>query len=233
MATTHAMGFNTRHAVSRALATANLSPREATYKVLAARVWLNGRREVARGEVTISIRKPRPLTEWEPHELNGWVNPDGEHPGMVFARLADPIFVSVLPVTWGRWLADHPNEDLPDGADTSHPRTDLDAEQAAGYAASVGCRLLRSDEFLAIWGRRRFPWGDDPTPDMGLVGSPRYGETREVGLYPPIGGIHDLGAWLWQRLADGGAAGVVKGMRPRVTEPPGDELVGLRLAADV
>jgi len=231
MATTHAMGINTRHAVSRALATANLSPSDATYRVLASRVWLNARGEVARGEVTVSIRKPRPLTDWEPHELGSWVNPDGEHPEMVFARLADPIFVDVYPVTWGRWLADNPSEALPDGVDQYHP-LNLSAEDAAAYAASLGRRLPRSGEFLRLWGRTRYPWGDDGAPDRGLNAPPRYGAAAEVGLYPPIGGLHDLGAWLWQRLADGGAAGVVEGMRPRVSEPGGEALVGFRLVAD-
>jgi len=231
VATTHAMGINTRHAVSRALATANLSPSDATYKVLASRVWLNARREVARGEVTVSIRKPKPLTEWEPHELSCWVNPDGEHPEMVFARLADPIFVDIYPVTRERWLRDHPNDALPDGADLYHPRA-LSPEEAADYAARLGRRLPRADEFLRLWGRTRFPWGDDTAADRGMSAVPRFGAVYEVGLYPPIGGLHDLGAWLWQRLSDGGAAGVVEGRRPRVSEPVGDALVGVRLVAD-
>ncbi len=233
MATTHAMGFNVRHAVSRALATANLSPTEATYKVLAARAWLNSGGDVARGEVTVSIRKPRPINEWEPHEISGWVNPDGDHPGMVLARLADPIFVDVLPVTWERWLRDNPHQTLPPGADPFHPRIGLTATEAADYAARVGHRLPRSEEFLKLWGRQRFPWGDDPSPDRGRATMPRYGEVAEVGLYPPIGGVYDLGGWLWQRLADGGAAGVVQGMRPRAVEPPAGEPVGLRLVADL
>jgi len=227
------MGFNTRHAVSRALATANLGFRDATFKVLAARVWLNGQRQVARGEVTVSIRKPRPLGDCEGHEIDGWVNPDGEHPEMVlFRRLPEPLFVSAFPVTWERWLADNPHEHLPEGRDVFHPRTGLSHSEAASYAASRGMRLPRSQEFLGIWGRRRFPWGDDAEAARGAAAPPRYGGLFEVGLHPPVGSLFDLGAWLWQWLADGDAAGRVRGPRPVVARPPLDGPVGLRLVAD-
>jgi formylglycine-generating enzyme required for sulfatase activity len=227
------MGFNTRHAVSRALATANLGLRDATYKILAARVWLNGKGEVARGEVTVSIRKPRALGDCEGHEIDGWVNPDGEHPEMVlFRHLPEPLFVGVFPITWKRWLADNPHEVLPEGRDSFHPRTGLSHAEAEAYAASRGMRLPRGAELQSLWGRRRFPWGDDKDNARGAATPPRYGGLFEVGLHPPVGSLFDLGAWLWQWIEDGAAAGRVLGRRPIVANPPLDGPVGVRLVAD-
>ena len=83
MKTIHATGTGVRHALARALATANLSPAEATFRIAAARVSLDERRRVSRGELTVDLHEPRPVGDWSPTELVGLVNPDGDHPLMV------------------------------------------------------------------------------------------------------------------------------------------------------
>ena len=224
-------GVTVRHAVSRALATANLAPREATYKVLSARAWTRSDRSVGRAEVFLSIGKPRPLHTWELHEVEGWVNPDGQHPLMTLIRLADPLFVDVVPVTWDRWL-EHRSDRLPDRVDPFCPVTGIDHAQATAFAAEVGRRLPTADEFEAIWGAGRFPWGEQKDPKLGRHEPPRFGELHEVGAHPPVRGLCDVGAWLWHHVADGGHAGALHKGRPGFGVDPVEGPVGFRCVLD-
>ncbi len=232
MPLTSAMGVHVRHAVSRALATANLSIEEATWRVESARVWLTSGRRVARGEVTLLIRKPRPLISSEPHELEGWVNPDGDHPEMVLVRLDDPLFVDCWPVSWSRWVG--PEGRVPDSEDASEPRLGLRHQEAAEWAAAHGRRLPTLAEFRALWGAERLPWGQHADPGAGRVGPVRYGERHEIGLYPPVRGLYDLGAWLWHWLDDATVAGAVAEQDPvfGIRPAPGLGPIGFRTVAD-
>ena len=223
--------MTTWHAVTRALATANLSPRDATFRVRAARAWINASGRVARGEVTLSIRKPRPLARWEPHELAGWVNPDGEHPLMTVARLPEPLFVDVLPLSWARFSEER-GEPLPDDRDPLHPRTGLGWEEARTWAAEHGGRLPTTGELRAMWGDDRYPWGERPDARLGRAAPPPYGALADLGEHPPIGAIYDLGAWLWVWTAEGRVAcgaGLEAGFGRRVEEIEGP--VGVRVVS--
>lgn len=232
MPLTSASGVNIRHAITRALATANLAPREATWRVESARVWLDADRRVARGEVSLLIRKPEAILRWEPHELEGWINPDGDHAGMVVARLADPLFVDAWPVTWGRWAGAEGS--VPEGIDPDHPRLELRHEEVSAWALAHDRRLPTLAEFQALWGPERFPWGDRSDPNAGRTGPVRYGEQHEVALHPPVRGLHDLGAWLWHWLEDGTVAGGVAEVEPvlGVHRSPALTPVGFRTVAD-
>ncbi len=225
------MGVDVRHAIQRALATANLAPRDATFKVVSARAWINRRGRVARGEVSLVIREPRPLGAWEPHELEGWTNPDGEHPGMVFVRLADPLFVDAWPATTEQWRADHPRESVPPDLDPDQPWTGPSLEEAADWAARRGARLPTAQEFRQLWGPAPLPWGSAPDPRLGLTERRPYDPLPRVGQYPPQRGLFDLGAWLWQWLEDGRVAGVAPHGAPRDPEP-GLAPIGVRCVAD-
>ncbi len=239
MPSTHATGVHVRHAVSRALATNNLRPQEATYQVLTAQVTLSSTRRVRRAEVTLRIRSPRPLTQWEPHEVSGWVNPDGAHPQMALIRLDNPLFVDLFPVTWDAWLrvqATQPGPDtvLPDGVDPLCPKTGITGAEAASFARSLGKRLPTRTELESLWGTARWPWGEKADDRLGRTKSPRMGNLHEVGMHPPARGIFDLGAWLWHLDAEGGlGCGVVDGSpcfgHPAAT-PPGP--VGFRCVVD-
>ena len=227
-----ASGVTVRHAISRALATANLAPRQATYRVLSARAWARGDRSVARAEVFLSVAEARPLPRWELHEIEGWVNPDGEHPLMTLIRLDDPLFVDVVPVTWDRWLQ-HTDDRLPDGVDPFCPVTGIDHAAAASFAKDRGMRLPTAAEYEAIWGPDRFPWGGRRDPELGRHAPPRFGEVHEVGAHPPVRGLADIGAWLWHHVADGGVAGALHRGKPGfgVTEEV-EGPVGFRLVSD-
>jgi len=214
---THATGVHVRHAVSRALATNNLRPQEATYQVLTARVTLSSTRRVRRAEVTLRIRPPRPLTQWEPHEVSGWVNPDGAHPQMALVRLDNPLFVDVFPVTWDAWLRvpageTRSNTVLPDGVDPLCPKTGADLAEASAFAHSLGKRLPTREELKSLWGTARWPWGEHADDRLGRTRYPRMGDLFEVGMHPPVQGLFDLGAWLWHLDAEGRlGCGVVDG----------------------
>jgi hypothetical protein len=222
--------------VSRALATNNLRPQEATYRVLTARVTLSSTRRVRRADVTLSIRPPRPLTQWEPHEISGWVNPDGAHPQMALVRLDNPLFVDVFPVTWDDWLRVRtpPDRVLPDGIDPLCPKTGVSLSEAASYALSLGKRLPGQEELRSLWGTACWPWGERADDRLGRIQSPRMGNLHEVGMHPPVQGIFDLGAWLWHLDAEGGlGCGAVDGSAcfgHPAAEPPGP--VGFRCVVD-
>ena len=242
MPSTHATGVHVRHAVSRALATNNLRPQEATYRVLTARVTLSSTRRVRRAEVSLSIRPPRPLTQWEPHEISGWVNPDGAHPQMALVRLDNPLFVDVFPVTWDDWLRVQATEPrpvlpdgiLPDGIDPLCPKTGVSLADAASFARALGKRLPTREELLSLWGTANWPWGENADDRLGRTRSPRMGNLHEVGMHPPVQGIFDLGAWLWHLDADGElGCGVVDGTAcfgQPAAAPPGP--VGFRCVID-
>lgn len=217
MSTIHATGISVRHAVSRALATANLTPLEATYQILTARVELDRRARVVRGEVSVRLRRPESLRVLPVGEQVGWVNPDGEHPLMTLIPLNPDgegvrrfVYLDVYPVTWDAWLRvmdDH----LPDEVDPLCPVTGVSLEQAAAYAGSLGRRLPRLSEFEAAWGEDAFPWGPRPDPRLGRVGRPRFDQLPPVGLHPPSSfGVFDLGAWLWQWMEDGRLGGAAE-----------------------
>jgi len=219
---THATGVHVRHAVSRALATNNIRPTEATFKVLTARVTLSSTRRIRRAEVTLSIRKPRPITQWEPHEITGWVNPDGEHPQMTLVRLDNPLFVDLYPVTWDSWLRVNVTDRLPNGRDPFCPRTPTTHHGAVAFASAVGKRLPTKDEMVALWGEQRWPWGDVADDHMGRVRSPQQGNLFEVGMHPPYRGMFDLGGWLWQLDQEGTAGCATVDDTPRFGHPATD-----------
>lgn len=130
--------------------------------MLSARVTLSSTRRVRRAEVTLRIRPPRPLIQWEPHEFSGWVNPDGAHPPMALVRLDNPLFVDVFPVTWDAWLrarTAEPRRDmvLPDGVDPLCPKTGITLAEATSFARSLGKRLPTRDELKSLWGEARWP----------------------------------------------------------------------------
>ena len=213
MPNTSAIGVTVRHAVTRALATANLGPSEATYRVLSARAWVRSDHSVGRAEVTVQIREPRPLIASELRDLEGWVNPDGEHPNMVLVPLADPLFVDLFPVTWDGWLM-HMQDRLPDRIDPLLPRTGVTLEQARIFAQRVHARLPSTEEFQRLWGHDRFPWGEARDPACGREAPDRYGGLHEVGAHPPVRGVYDLGCWLGHLMADGTVSGLQRGGRP-------------------
>ena len=82
--------------MARALATANLSPADATFRVVGGRIDLDGRRRVLRAEAQIEVCKPQPIGDRSPEELQGLVNPDGEHPLMVRISADRPFFIDIL-----------------------------------------------------------------------------------------------------------------------------------------
>ncbi len=231
MPNTSAIGVTVRHAIARALATANLAPAEATYRVLSARAWPRRDGSVGRANVTLQMREAQPIHRWEARDLEGWVNPDGEHPNMVLVPLADPLFVDIFPVTWDRWLQ-HTDEWLPEHIDTLVPRSGLEHAQALDFAARLDRRLPTTEEFKALWGPERFPWGKIPDPGLGYPRSPRFGQLHEVGAHPPTRGLYDLGAWLWHFMADGSVSGGVKDGQPSFGVALQEAPVGFRCVCD-
>lgn len=225
----NASGVGVRHAISRALSTANLTLAEATFTVRSARVKLDARHRVLGAEVLVSVQQPRPVGAWSPEELEGCVNPDGQHPLMVRVPGERPFFLDVLPVTWLRWQRRN-DISLPPGVDPLQPRTAVDLDEARSYAASVDKRLPTEAELARAWGGQRFPWGPEPDPMLGRHRAPRFDDLPEVGLHPPSPrGLFDLGAWLWQWTEEGSLFG---GPEPGAWPPVGREPVGLRLAVD-
>ncbi len=227
-----ASGVTVRHAISRALATANLAPGQATYKVLSASADLRRDGQVGHASVFLSVREPSPLRDHEVRELEGWVNPDGEHPDMALVQLDDPLFVDVFPVTWDRWLLHTPGA-LPRELDPLCPMLQASHAEARAFAQGRGKRLPTASEFRALWGPHRFPWGERPDPRQGHAAPPRFGHVHEVGAHPPIRGLHDLGAWLWHWLEDGTVAGSLHAGRPGFGVPAPQGPVGLRCVQDV
>ncbi len=241
LATILATGVSVRHAVSRALATANVSPGEATWQVLTARAEVDPAGRVMRADVTLRIRRPEVLSDLPLEERVGWVNPDGRHPLMALVPVPEPgglsfVLLDVLPVTWDAWMA-HAEALLPDDADPFCPYTDMTLDAARAFASARGARLPTVDELKAAWGPAAFPWGASPDPRRGLEGRPRFDECPAVGRHPPGAfGHYDLGAWLWHLTADGrlfGGAGGREAPPPALdpTEPAWP--VGFRCAADV
>lgn len=234
MSTTTARGIGVRHAVTRALATHNLGPADATFRVESCRVDVDHHKRVIGAEATVSIQRPRPLGERSPRELRGLVNPDGDHALMVRIGGARPFFLDVVPVTWERWQR-MVEETRPPGLDALAPRTGVSLAQARSYAERVQKRLPTEAELRAAWGSLRYPWGEGADPRQGRCTAPRYGELPEVGLHPPAPtGVWDLGAWLWQWTDEGtlfggmGPAGPLFAARPTAEWAP----VGFRLARD-
>lgn len=231
MPTTNAFGVGVRHAVTRALATHNLGPAEATFRVESARATIDGKGRVTRAEATVSIRQPRPVGEWSPRELTGLVNPDGDHPLMVRVPSSRPFFLDVVPVTWERWSRRR-HDTRPPEIDGLAPRVGVDFETAAAFARELGKRLPTTAELQAAWGESRWPWGERSDPALGRDRPHRWGELPEVGLHPPSAlGVWDLGAWVWQWTAEGTVFGGEPFGRARVKEP-GLEPVTFRLATD-
>lgn len=230
MSTTQATGVSVRHAISRALATANLTPREATYRVLTAQAKVDARGNVVRGEVSLRIQRPASFEALPPEEWVGWVNPDGRHPLMALiptgrGRPGRPelVYMDVYPVTWDAWLRVM-DDALPDRIDALCPVTGLAHEQAAAYAQATGGTLPGITEFSSAWADDRFPWGHRPDPRLGRVGRPRFDHVPAVGAHPPGPfGIFDLGAWLWHWLDDGSLAGGADERDPGFGLEPLDE----------
>lgn len=242
MASIHANGAGVRHAISRALATANLAPRDAVFRVKRARVDLDRQGDVARAEVSIDVQTARPLTEYSPEELRGLVNPDGEHPLMVWlpgAPAGDdpdagvaPFFMDMLAVSWSRWL-DRYEGTLPPGFDIFAPVVGPTAAEATAFAVGEAKRLPTLAEFRHAWGTQPLPWGEAPDPSCGRVGRPRYDVLPEGGMHPPThDGLFDIGAWLWQRLEDGRVAGGGTAADGLAVSEAGLWPVGIRLVQD-
>ncbi|MFH1468498.1 MAG: SUMF1/EgtB/PvdO family nonheme iron enzyme [Pseudomonadota bacterium] len=240
MSTIQATGVSVRHAISRALATANQAPREATYKVMGAKAMTDGRGRVVRAEVSLAIRSPAALEALPPLERVGWVNPDGAHPLMALVPAdATPrgtprlVHLDVYPVTWDAWLRVVPDH-LPDRVDSLCPVTGVSWEQARDFAAATGRYLPENTLLSAVWGPDRYPWGHRPDPARGFVGRPRFDHIPAVGTHPPGEyGLFDLGAWLWHWVADGRLVGGCDETDPGFGLPP-TELrgpVGFRCAA--
>lgn len=236
MASIHANGHGVRHAVARAVATANLEPSEAVFRVKRARVDLDREGRVARAEVSIEIEVARPLSEWSPAERVGLVNPDGAHPLMVWlpgdpAAGVEPFFMDILAVSWNRWLKRNEGT-LPPGIDLFCPVTVADHAAAQAFAAAQGKQLPTLGQWRAAWGRAELPWGEVPDPSCGRVGRPRYDELPEGGLHPPgPGGLFDLGGWLWQWLDDGRLVGGGAASQWPVEGEPRQWPVGVRLVS--
>lgn len=234
MATISATGVSVRHAAARALSTGNVAPAEATFKILSARVEIQGRSRITRAEATLAVWAPRPVGDWDPATLVGLVNPDGQHPLMVRVPCERPFWVDILPVTWERWMRRY-EDTLPPTMDPACPRAGVTFAQAADFAASYGKRLPSTAEFRTAWGSCTFPWGDAPDPALGRAGPPRYDDLPEVGAHPPNAqGLFDLGAWLWQWTAEGTLSGGRAEGPPGIGVPWKDDLrpVGFRLAQD-
>ncbi len=203
MASISAVGVGIRHAVARALATVNLAPADATFRVVSARVQVDGRGRVQRADATIEVEEARPVGAWRPSELRGLVNPDGAHPLMVRIPAARPFFLDIVPVTWDRWLRRH-DDTLPPFIDPLCPRVGVTWEAAREFARRAGRDLPTETQLRAGWGEEAFPWGERTDPTRGRVGAPRFDELPEVGLLPPDGwGAYDLGAWLWHWTREG------------------------------
>ncbi len=237
LASIHANGTGVRAAVARALATANLAPQEATFRVKRARVDLDRHGDVARAEVSLDIHPPREVRPEDADALRGLVNPDGNHPLAVWLpgdpdRGVAPFYMDILAVSWSRWM--EKNEvTLPPGMDQYCPYVGASFLGARAFAAENGKRLPTAAEFRAAWGHAAAPWGDGPDPSCGRVGRPRYDELPEGGMHPPgPGGIFDLGAWLWQWLDDARVAG--GGLAaPTLAVQSGDRWpIGIRLVQD-
>jgi len=212
LATINSNGIGVRHAIARALATANLAPSDAVFRVRRARVDLDRQGGVARAEASIELAPALPLDQRSPEDLHGLVNPDGQHPLMVWlpgdpSRKLSPFFMDILAVSWSRWLACNEGT-LPPGCDSFAPVIGQSLTEARQFAATKSKRLPRLEEFRAAWGPQPLPWGEAPDPSCGQVGRPRYDILPEGGLHPPThSGLFDLGVWLWQRLDDGRIAG--------------------------
>lgn len=233
MSTIQAEGVGVRHAVARALATANQSLAEATWRLQGARVELDAKARVRRAAVQLTVEDPRPLHSRTPAQLMGLVNPDGHHPLMVWVEGPQPLFVDTFPVTWHRWLGQF-DASLPPLLDPMTPRVDVTLDQADAFARRVGKRLPSVAEFAQAWGDARFPWGDERDPRRGRVRAPRFGEVPEVGLHPPSPlGLFDLGSWLWHWTSEGRLAGGSDDGEPGLDEAPGGrDPVGFRLVCD-
>lgn len=209
-----AVGINVRHAITRAMATVNRSPRQATWRLLSARVQLDARGRVAQGDVTLRVEQPRDLAEWG-EDLIGLVNPDGAHPLMAVVPGRKGLLMDIIPVTWDRWLRVHPDRAQPTHLDPWCPITGVTLEEAEAYARAVDKRLPDADEFRAAWGRQTFPWGPRPDPTLGRAAAPRFGEVPEVAVHPPGPGcFFDLGAWLHHWTSEGLVLGGLPGLLP-------------------
>jgi hypothetical protein len=241
MSVISATGVSVRHAISRSLATANLTPREATFRVLTAQVRADAHGGVVRAEVSIRLRRPEALAALPPEEWVDWVNPDGLHPLMAVVPVgvqpgaARLLFMDVFPVTWDAWLR-VVNDALPDRVDPLFPVTGVSLEQAQRFATELGYRLPTSSEFSAAWGDERYPWGHKPDPRLGRVGRPRFDQLPPVGAHPPSSyGLFDLGAWLWHLLDDGSLAGGADEREPGfgLEHSPERGPVGFRCVCDL
>lgn len=239
MSSISATGLGVRHAVSRALATANLAPHEATYKVISARVDTDSRQRVIRADVSVRIRAPEPLLDPLSPEQLGWVNPDGRHPLMSLVHVSEknglrPIYLDIYPVCWDRWLQVM-EDTLPETIEPYSPVANQPLDKIAECLELFELRLPTLAEFRAAWGVSTFPWGAEPNPGLGRVLPPRYQVLPSVGLHPPTAqGHHDLGAWLWQLLQGELVAGSLQGKLPVLGLSYDKDLspIGFRCVAD-
>lgn len=220
----HASALSVRHAIARALATHNRRPSEATWRVVHARVSVDGQGRVVRADVSLGVEPPVPSLE-DPR-ASGLVNPTGRHP-LTACVPGTSTLLDIYPVSWERWLRLRPGV-LPPDVDPMQLRAGVELTMARALAAGAGQRLPHAAELRAAWGAGAFPWGESPDPARGLAAPPRWGQVLEIGLFPPnVHGFFDLGcgAWMWTEEGEivGGGAGMCVG---EVSAGP----CGLRLA---
>ena len=221
----HASALSVRHAIARALATHNRRPSEATWRVVHARVSVDGQGRVVRADVSVGVEPP--VASLADPRAAGLVNPTGRHPLAALVP-GTRTLLDIYPVSWERWLRLRPGS-LPADVEPMQLRAGVELSMARALAAGAGQQLPTAAELRGAWGTGAFPWGDAPDPARGLAAPPRWGQVLEIGLFPPNAhGFFDLGcgAWVWS------AEGEIVGGGPDLL--PGELSAapcGVRLAA--
>ena len=211
MTVVHASALSVRHAIARSLATHNRHPSDATFRVVAARVSVDGRGRVVRADVSLSLEPP--AEDLGEPRAAGLVNPTGNHPLMAVVP-GTRTLLDVIPVSWERWLKVLPGK-LPGHAEPARMRGGVEFAMAQAFARAADRRLPTEAELRAAWGSQRFPWGDHPDPSRGLGEPLRYDEVPEVGLFPPSrSGFFDLGCGAWAWTEEGTLLGGLPGLAP-------------------
>lgn len=221
----HASALSVRHAIARALATHNRRPSEATWRVVHARVSVDGHGRVVRADVSVGVEPP--VESLADPRAGGLVNPTGRHP-LTACVPGTSTLLDVYPVSWERWLRLRPGS-LPPDVDPMQLRSGVELSMARALAAAAGLRLPTGSELRAAWGARAFPWGEAADPARGLAAPPRWGQVLEIGLFPPNAhGFFDLGCGAWTWSEEGEILGGEPGLQPgEVSAAP----CGVRLAA--
>ena len=106
----------------------------------------------------------------------------------------------------GRYLDNWPEGAYPEEL-AAHPVVFVTWSAAQAYCRWRGGRLPTEAEweYVARAGdSREFPWGDElPSPERANYLASQYGDTIEVGSYPPNDfGVYDLAGNVWELLYD-------------------------------